>query len=133
MHNIDLPKTAEPNPQWSQDQGIAYEVARDLVNDVTGIIMGYIYNEEGKPEPDLDTISRLEAQASYYLDARDNLVVTDDIAVEKLREECSRFLASWHEANMLLSNLNWGEKLAAAVRFLSKNPSALEKVEKRAF
>ena len=133
MYNIDLPKTAEPNPQWSQDQGIAYEVACDLVNDVTATVSEFIYAEEKKPNPDLDTIICLDAQISYYFDARDKLEVTDDAAVKKLQEECRRFLASCHEANMPSSDLNWGEKLAAAVRHLSKNPSALEKVEKRAF
>lgn len=121
----------KPNPQWSQDQGIAYEVARDVVNDVTGIIRGFIYAEEEKANPDLDTITYLEAQISYYFDARDKLEVTDDAAVKKLREECRHFLASWREANS--SDLSWGEKLAAAVRHLSKNPSALENIEKRSF
>lgn len=131
MTDWGAPISPKPNPQWSQDQGIAYEVTRDLVNDVTGIIRGYIYAEEEKPNPDLDTIGRLEAQISYYIDARDSLVVTDGVAVEKLQAECSKFLASWRKANMPLSELTWGQKLAGAVRHLSKYPSTLAEIEKR--
>ena len=133
MTDWDAPISSKPNPQWSQDQGIAYEVARDLVNDVTGIIRGFIYLEEEKNNPDLDTISHLETQISYYTDARDNLAVTDDAAVGKLQDECSRFLVSWREANMPLRDLTWGQKLAVAMRHLSKNPSALKKIERRVF
>lgn len=81
-------------PQWTQDQGIAYESVRESFNDVIGICMARIYAEEEKTDPNPDRLAFLRLRVGQLHDLRHALNVTDDASVAEIqRDLCAIILA----------------------------------------
>lgn len=72
-------------PGWTQDQAIAYEVARELVGDVIALCTAQLAAERERPSPDAALIGRLEQELAALLAERDALRVLDDEAVARAR------------------------------------------------
>lgn len=82
----------EPAPQWTQDQGIAYETVREAFNDVIGICMARIYAEEEKTDPNPDRLAFLRLRVRQFHDLRHALSVTDDASVTEIERDLSAII-----------------------------------------
>lgn len=72
-------------PLWTQDQAIAFESARECINELASIYTGYIEAERTVDSPDEKRIAGLRAFRSGLFRERDALRVNDDEAVAKVR------------------------------------------------
>ncbi len=69
LHRKDISVTLSPNqPLWTQDESIAYECAREVINDMIGICSSLINKEEKKAIPNLKRIQQLGEQAYQEID-----------------------------------------------------------------
>jgi len=50
--------------QWTQDEAIAFECARECITDLMGIQSGLLCEEENKPSPDQASIDKYKAELS---------------------------------------------------------------------
>jgi hypothetical protein len=82
----------EPSPQWSQDQGIAYETVRESFNEVIGMCMASVYEEQGKPNPNPDRLAFLRLRVSQLHDLRHVLSVTDDASVAEIQRDLTAII-----------------------------------------
>lgn len=72
---------------WTQDEAIAYEVARETFNDLVGYCMARIYEEEAKAESDQSVIDHWNSEADRYVRERRELDPSDNEAVQKVITE----------------------------------------------
>jgi hypothetical protein len=96
---MDVPPsavTAEVKPLWSQDEAIAFEVARDAINAVMSIYTGQIAVEERKAEPDVAAIAGIAARLSALHQERTALHVKDHAAIARVRQEYGAFVRAWN-------------------------------------
>ena len=81
--------TVKDQPQntgsgWTQDESIAFEVARECINDFMGIYYGLDHEESHRSAPDSEKIARYHAKAAALLDERQALRVHDLDGNERL-------------------------------------------------
>lgn len=83
---------------WTQDQAIAYEAARDAINDVIASYSEQIALEEQRHTPNIARIAWLEVRTSQAIATRDALNVED---TENARQTLSEYSAIFraHDAN----------------------------------
>jgi hypothetical protein len=72
---------------WTQDEAIAYEVAKETFNDLVGYCMARIYEQEAKPEPDQAVIDHWNSEADRYVRERRGLDASDGDAVQRVITE----------------------------------------------
>lgn len=76
-------------PLWTQDQAIAFEVAREAVLDVIAGYNAEVYEERQKPSPDTNRIAYLKMRVGQCFDVANALRVTDDTTVSEVTREYS--------------------------------------------
>lgn len=78
---------------WSWDDGIAYEVALEGINQVVGAYSGLIGREEASENPDHAAIDAWVAAQNTWEDRREALSPADRAGVDRARAECVSLLA----------------------------------------
>jgi hypothetical protein len=78
---------------WSPEDGIAYEVALEGINQVVGAYSALIGREEAAEIPDIAAIESWQAAQAEWANTRRTLSPEDRAAVERVRAECSTLLA----------------------------------------
>jgi hypothetical protein len=73
--------------QWTQDEAIAYQCARDCITDLRAIYTAEIYDEERKAAPDKARIDALSVEQARLYRERKDLEVKDATAIERIRRE----------------------------------------------
>ena len=81
--------------QWTQDQAIAFECAREVITDMMAICTGRIADERTKKSPDTELIATLRADRSRLHQERTALHVTDDANVARIRAEYGAIVRAW--------------------------------------
>ena len=71
--------------QWTQEQAIAYEAARECITALIGVYMSDLYEEEARDVPRLEVVAQLHERVGQVWRERTALKVTDDAAVQKVR------------------------------------------------
>ena len=76
--------TATKGPLWTQDEAIAFEVARECINDLMGIYHSLAYKEQHAPSPDAGKIAQYLAQAETLFTERKALRLNDADAIKRV-------------------------------------------------
>lgn len=83
------------NPKWTQDEAIAFECAIECINDMHGIIMSQIYDEEEKAHPDQEKIAQLEVRSFALAMERRNLTLKDQKQIARVRKEYGAWIRNY--------------------------------------
>lgn len=83
--------------QWTQDEAIAFECAREVITDMMAIQTGQIADEGNKAAPDADRLACLRAERSRLSQERAALHVDDLAAVARIRTEYGAIVRAWRE------------------------------------
>jgi hypothetical protein len=73
--------------QWTQDEAIAFECARELITDMMALYSRQIADESGKPVPDAAHLASLRAERSRLAQERAGLHVADHANIARIRSE----------------------------------------------
>ncbi|MGJ7490023.1 hypothetical protein [Variovorax sp. ZT4R33] len=73
-------------PLWSQDQAIAYECARECINELAAIYTGFIEQERTSVRPDQERIDALRSTRTRLVREQQALHVRDDAAVARINK-----------------------------------------------
>ncbi|MDY0134401.1 MAG: hypothetical protein RBS14_01780 [Atribacterota bacterium] len=85
--------------QWTQDEAIAFECAREVITDLMGIQSGEIQLEENKPKPDQARIDGFKAELSRLFKERAALTVTNQPEIARVRSEYGAIVRAWRETH----------------------------------
>lgn len=96
MEPIVLPDPSAQKPLWTQDEAIAFEVARETINHVMSIYTAQIADERRKPVPDETKIAALSARRSELHRERTALRLKDHAEVARVSEEYGAFVRDWN-------------------------------------
>lgn len=77
--------TANTVPQWTQDEAVAFECARECITDMMGICSTAIADEEAKQSPDAVRLASLENELTKLARERAGLSVKDGEHVAQIR------------------------------------------------
>lgn len=81
--------------QWTQDQAIAFECAREVITDMMALCTLRITEEAAKESPDADRLAELRADRSKLAHERAALHVTDEADVARIRTEYGAIVRAW--------------------------------------
>jgi hypothetical protein len=88
-------------PEWSHDDCVMYESAREILSSLVGFRSMWIAREEAKAEPDASLIAAWEAETDELVAQMRGLLVTDrdrvDHVRKKLGPEVKRLIAEERE------------------------------------
>ena len=71
-------------PLWTQEEAIAYECARETMNDMVAICSSRIAKEKKKANPNLQKIQSLYSQRLKFLKERDLISLHDQETIQKI-------------------------------------------------
>ena len=77
---------------WSPEDGVAYEVALEGINQIVGAYSGLIGREEASDNPAAAAIGAWRAAQSEWARRRRSLSPDDRAGVEQVLEECAALL-----------------------------------------
>lgn len=87
-----------PQPEWTHEECVDYEVARECVTELIAHRNSWIYQKQRKENPDRAIIERWEGQARQYMKEIDYLSVKDSANIERIQRdyglECKRLMAN---------------------------------------
>lgn len=84
-------------PLWTQDEAIAYECAREVINDMVSICSNLISQEEKKNTPDLKRIQELDLRVSALFKERNAMSWHDQEIVAKIRSKYGSKIRAYRE------------------------------------
>jgi len=73
--------------QWTDDEAINYECAREAITSVRAILTAQIHEEAKKPNPDAAYLEGLYVERSKMFDERAALHVKDQANIARVRAE----------------------------------------------
>lgn len=73
-------------PEWNQAEAIAFESARECINDLIGIQTSLVEKERRRQTPDAAAIEALQSRVSALVDERMSLRLKDREGVQRVRE-----------------------------------------------
>lgn len=76
-----------PPEQWTHEECVDYEVARECIGGLIAIRSKWIYNEEKKLSPDLEAIARWDAEIDTYVQERRGLDLHDHENIARIRRD----------------------------------------------
>jgi len=85
--------------QWTQDEAIAFECARECITDLMGIQSGLLCEEENKPNPDQASIDKFKAELSKLFRERTALTVTNQTEIARVRSEYGAMVRAWRASH----------------------------------
>ena len=88
---------------WTQDQAIAFECAREVITDMMAIQTGLIASETEKASPDLGYLEDLRAKRSQFAQERSGLHVEDDAEIARVRQQYGAIVRNWRKTNHVIA------------------------------
>jgi predicted transcriptional regulator len=83
--------------QWTQDEAVAYECAREVITHLRAILTSEIADEESKPEPDAVRLKSLRTEWERLFHERANLHVDSHQELARVRREYGARVRAWME------------------------------------
>lgn len=83
-------------PQWTQDQAISYECAREAISELMSIYTARIVDELSRPGADAQLLANLRAERSRLAAERIALRVDQHGEVERIRREYGDAIRAYH-------------------------------------
>ena len=85
QHLKNVTQIQNPNePLWTQEESIAYECARETMNDMVAICSSLVAQEKKKADPDLQRIASLYGERLTFLKERDSINLHDQATIQKI-------------------------------------------------
>lgn len=81
--------------EWTQDEAIAFECAREVITDMMAICTGRIADESGRGNAATDSLAALRAERSRLAQERAALHVTDHDAIARIRKDYGAIVRAW--------------------------------------
>ena len=81
--------------QWTQDEAIAFECAREAITDMMAIQSGQIAAESRKAMPDNERVTALRAKRSRLARERAALHVINQADIARIRIEYGAIIRAW--------------------------------------
>ncbi len=73
--------------EWTQEEAVAYECARECITDMMAICTGQIADESRKDAPDTDRVAALRVERSRLAQERATLHVHDHADIARIRAD----------------------------------------------
>ncbi|WP_323004837.1 hypothetical protein [Denitromonas sp.] len=86
-HNPAYYLDRDAQPQWTHDDCVNYESARELITELMAFRSEWIARERAKAEPDLPVIERWKAERGAYAAELRGLDVTDRENITRIRRD----------------------------------------------
>ena len=86
--------------EWTQDEAIDFECAREVITDLRAILTTQIYEENNKEQPDAAKLEQLYAESSRLFRERANLHVTDHENVKRVLDRYGAQVRAWRTENV---------------------------------
>lgn len=83
--------------EWTQDEAIAFECAREVITDMMAICTGQISDESSKATPDADRLAQLRVDRSKLFYERTALHVADQSDIARIRTNYGAIVRAWRE------------------------------------
>jgi hypothetical protein len=81
------PIVAADSPEWTHEDCVQYEVAREAITALMAFRSQWIFDEQQKPAPDLETIAGWRAERSQLAAQLQGLDVRDKDTVKRICRE----------------------------------------------
>lgn len=85
--------------QWTQDEAIAFECARECITDLMGIQSGLLCEEENKRSPNQTSIDKYKVDLSRLFKERAALTVTNQTEIARVRSEYGAMVRAWRASH----------------------------------
>ncbi len=89
--------SSKQKPLWTQEESIAFECAREVMNDIAGICSSLIAEEKAKAIPDLKRIEVLYQKRFNLLKERDAIHFDNKEKITKVRAEYGAKIRAYRE------------------------------------
>jgi len=86
-------------PLWTQDEAIAFECARECINDMMAICSSEIADEEKQEHPNQEKIAMLEARRFELAMERRKLTLKDKKQIATVRKEYGTWIRNYRSQN----------------------------------
>jgi hypothetical protein len=86
-HDETVGPGGERAPEWTHEDCVAYEVAREAITGLLAYRSQWIFDEQRKPAPDPGAIERWRAERSHYAAALRGLDVRDGERIARVRRD----------------------------------------------
>ncbi|CAN5873762.1 hypothetical protein BH11PSE12_BH11PSE12_20590 [soil metagenome] len=83
--------------EWTQDEAIAFECAREVITDMMAICTGQISDESSKATLDADRLSQLRVERTKLFQERAALHITDQLDIARIRTSYGAIVRAWRE------------------------------------
>jgi len=83
--------------QWTQDEAIAYECAREAITHLRAILTSEISDESKKSAPDAQRMNDLLEESALLFRERANLGVKDHAKISRIRREYGTRIRNWND------------------------------------
>ena len=94
---IHVPDSQEP--EWTQDEAIAYECACEAITHLMAIKTRLIHEEEQKENPDVDLITGLRMERYGLHVEREGLQLKDHDGIARIRSEYGAIIRAFMDRN----------------------------------
>lgn len=83
--------------EWTQDEAIAFECAREVITDMMAIFTSRISDEFSKTTLDADRLAQLRAERSKLFRERAALHVADQSDIARIRSDYGAIVRAWRK------------------------------------
>lgn len=83
--------------EWTQDESIAFECAREVITEMMAICTSQISDESSKATPDADRREQLRIERSKLFRERAALHVADQSGIARIRTNYGAIVRAWRE------------------------------------
>ena len=87
-------------PRWTQEEAIAFEVAKECIGHWLTVYSGEIADEEKKPAPSAERLDRLEAEVSRLSRERASFHVQDHVEVERVTAHYGALVRAYNDSGV---------------------------------
>lgn len=84
-------------PLWTQEESIAYECMREVINDMVGICSHLIAKEKKEDSPDIKRIQQLNEKIAALFKERSGIDLHDSNTIAKVRREYGAKIRAYRE------------------------------------
>lgn len=85
--------------EWTQDEAIAFECAREVITDMMAICTSQISDESSKATLDTNRLAQLRIERSKLFRERATLHVADQSDIARIRANYGAIVRAWREGH----------------------------------
>lgn len=85
------------NPDWTQEEAVAFEAARECITHLSAIVNAEIHAEASKPVPDLQRMTLLEEESLKLFREGRALSLKGHAEIARVRREYGARIRAWNE------------------------------------